>query len=480
MKEKQLNRPQIVPVILSGGSGTRLWPKSRKTYPKQLHKLYGDYTMLQHTVKRVAQFEAPIVVCNSDQRFMVADQLSEVCTEKPHIILEPMGRNTAPAIAAAADLALKHYRNPILVVLAADHLIKDLAAFNAAMGHAISAAAEKKLVAFGVVPDKPETGYGYIQAETGNNAEGSKVIQFVEKPNLETAKQYLQAGNYTWNSGMFVFSAQQVLEEIKTCGGEWLEACHKAVEYAESDLDFIRLNKEHFSCCDNISIDYALMEKTENAWMVPLNAGWSDLGSWDSLWEVSDKDENGNAVFGDAFLQNCNNSLIHSRDKLIAAIGLSNVAVIDSDDALLVVDRNQTQDVASIVDWLKVEGRSEFEHHRQVHRLWGSFDTIDRGDRYQVKRIEIKPGASLSMQKHHHRAEHWIVVQGTAAVQCGEEEMLLSENQSVYIPLGETHRLRNPGKVLLHIIEVRSGNYLGEDDIVRFGDVFGCDGDHLD
>ncbi|SMF36955.1 mannose-1-phosphate guanylyltransferase [Alteromonadaceae bacterium Bs31] len=477
VQDKQQNSSQqssfqVVPVILSGGSGTRLWPKSRKAYPKQLHTLYGEHTMLQHTVQRVAQYEPPIVVCNNDQRFMVADQLAQVCNGQAKIVLEPTARNTAPAIAVAAQLAVQHYSNPILVVLAADHLIEDLDAFHAAMERAISAAQESKLVAFGVVPNKPETGYGYIQAESASE-QGSGIIRFVEKPDLETAKSYLQAGNYTWNSGMFVFSAKQLLVELENCGATWLKQSQTALDNAQADLDFIRLSEAEFSQCENISIDYALMEKTDKAWMVPLNAGWSDLGSWESLWDASEKDEQGNVIYGDAFVKNCKNNLIHSQDRLVAAIGLENIAIIESDDALLVVSRKQTQDVKYAVDWLKAEGRSEFLHHRQVHRPWGSYDSIDTGERYQVKRIEVKPGATLSLQLHYHRAEHWIVVQGTALVQKGEQETLLGENESIYIPIGEKHRLTNPGKVPLHLIEVQSGSYLGEDDIVRFQDTYG-------
>jgi len=463
----------IIPVILSGGSGTRLWPKSRKAYPKQLHTLYGDCTMLQHTVKRVEQFEAPIVVCNNDQRFMVADQLSEVCRKKADIVLEPLARNTAPAIVAAARVALNKYENPILVVLAADHLIQNLTAFHNALEHAITAAKQNKMVAFGVIPTRAETGYGYIQAGNNETESGSEVVQFFEKPNLDTAEKYLAAGCYTWNSGMFVFSAQELLNEMNASGTPWLADCEKSVAQAETDLDFIRLNQEYFSKCEGISIDYALMEKTKNAWMVPLDAGWNDLGSWEALWEASDKDEQGNVVYGDAFVKNCENNLIHSQGRLVAAVGVDNLAIIDSDDALLVVNRQHTQDVKYIVDWLKAENRSEFQHHRQVHRPWGSFDSIDTGERYQVKRIEVKSGASLSLQMHHHRAEHWIVVKGTALVQIGEEEKLLTENESIYVPLGEKHRLYNPGKVSLHLIEVRSGSYLGEDDIVRYHDVYG-------
>ncbi|WP_246439005.1 mannose-1-phosphate guanylyltransferase/mannose-6-phosphate isomerase [Teredinibacter franksiae] len=473
MPTQNAQTQQIVPVILSGGSGTRLWPKSRKAYPKQLHRLYGEFTMLQHTVKRVSQYEAPIVVCNDDQRFMVADQLTEVCNSKAHILLEPAARNTAPAIAAAAHYALQQYENPILVVLAADHLIKNINAFHTALEHAINAAQQNKLVAFGVVPSKPETGYGYIQAQGTSGPDGCAIAQFVEKPNLETAEQYLAAGNYTWNSGMFVFGAKKFLEELAASGGAWINHCTQSVEKADKDLDFVRLEQKNFAACESISVDYAVMEKTNKAWVVPLDAGWSDLGSWESLWEASEKDDNGNAILGDAFVKNCKNSLIHSQEKLVAAIGLNNVAIIESDDAVLVVNRETTQDVKHVVDWLKTQNRTEFLHHRQVHRPWGAFDSLGMGSRYQVKRIEVKPGASISLQMHHHRAEHWIVVEGTALVQKGEEEVLLTENESIYIPLGQKHRLHNPGKVTLQLIEVQSGSYLGEDDIVRFSDSYG-------
>lgn len=463
---------KVVPVILSGGSGSRLWPKSRKAFPKQLHKLYGDFTMLQHTYKRVSQFDAPIVVCNEAQRFMVADQLSEVSKLKPEILLEPLGRNTAPAIAVAALQALKRDENAVLVVLPADHQIKDVAAFHLALARAIDKAQSGKLVAFGVVPVHPETGYGYINAHAAT-VEGAAIDSFVEKPDLATAEKYLANGNYFWNSGMFVFAAKTFLEELEHLEPEIVAWCEKSLHQAEEDLDFVRLHKESFSKNKDISIDYAVMERTEHAWCVPLDCGWSDLGSWQSLWENSDKDSSGNVAEGDVFTIDCENSLFQSERKLIAGIGLKNIAVVESDDSLLVVDLNHTQDVKKVVDWLKEQNRSEFELHREVHRPWGCYDSIDHGERFQVKRIEVKPGASLSLQMHHHRAEHWIVVTGTALVQRGEEEILLSENQSIYIPLGEKHRLTNPGKLPLQLIEVQSGSYLGEDDIVRFEDKFG-------
>lgn len=460
----------VVPVILSGGSGSRLWPKSRKAYPKQLHRLYGDATMLQHTVKRVDHLGAPIVVCNNDQRFMVADQLQQSGYVKSDIILEPVGRNTAPAIAVAAIQAIAQAgENAIIVILAADHLIKDLPNFKNTLDTAISKAQSGKLVTFGVVPTHPETGYGYIKASEplAGNGEGASVAQFVEKPNLETAEQYLAEGSYTWNSGMFVFPAKALLAELAELNPELVKHSKIALEKAEQDLDFIRLNEQAFGQCEDISIDHALMEHTNKAWVVPLNAGWSDLGSWQSLWESSDKDEAGNVVLGDAFIRNCSNSLVHSDGRLVAAIGLDDVVIIDSDDALLVVNKNKTQDVKHVVDWLKANNRSESQHHREVHRPWGSYDSIDSGERYDVKSLKVKPGASLSLQMHHHRAEHWVVVRGTAQVERGNEKFLVTENESVYIPLGEPHRLTNPGKVPLYLVEVRSGEYLGEDDIVR-------------
>ncbi len=462
----------IYPVILSGGSGSRLWPKSRKAYPKQLHKLYGDYTMLQHTYNRVSDFNAPIVVCNEAQRFMVADQLSAVCDEQPTIVLEPVGRNTAPAIAIAAMQALKQDENAILVVLPADHQIQHQNAFTSSLELAVAAAKSGKLAAFGVVPTQPETGYGYINADS-SSPNGAPIKKFVEKPDKETAETYLAQGDFFWNSGMFVFEAKAFLNELNKFESEMVAACQQALSCAKNDLDFVRLEEESFSKCKDISIDYAVMEKTDASWCVPLDCGWSDLGSWQSLWENSEKDQDENASFGDVLLFDCKNSLFHSERKLIAGVGLEGIAVIDTDDATLVVNLKQTQDVKKVVDLLKSEGRSEFELHREVHRPWGSYDSIDNGERFQVKRIEVKPGASLSLQMHHHRAEHWVVVSGTAVVQRGGDEILLSENQSVYIPLGDKHRLTNPGKVPLQLIEVQSGSYLGEDDIVRFEDKFG-------
>lgn len=462
----------VIPVVLSGGSGTRLWPKSRQHYPKQLHKLYGDYSLLQHTVKRVAGDVAPIVVCNNEQRFMVADQLSEVLGAKADIILEPIARDTAPAVVVAALHALSRDPEAIIAVFAADHLIKDTEAFNQAVQAAAVLADDQKLVTFGIAPTKPETGYGYIKAVTQGGA--SAVASFVEKPDLNTAEQYLASGDYYWNSGMFVFKASQLIEELQKFQPEIVTACKASLAASVRDLDFIRLEEASFAQSPAISVDYALMEKTQQAWVLPLeNSGWSDIGSWDALWEVSDKDSHGNAFVGDVIAKDSTNCYVNGDGRLVALVGLEDVAVIDTADAVLVINKKNSQSVKAVVADLKKEGRSEFSLHREVHRPWGCYDSIDNGERYQVKRISVKPGASLSLQMHHHRAEHWIVVSGTAVVQRGDDEMMLSENQSVYIPLGEKHRLTNPGKVLLELIEVQSGSYLGEDDIVRFEDVFG-------
>lgn len=462
----------ITPVILSGGSGTRLWPKSRKAYPKQLHTLYGEHTMLQHTALRVAGHASPIVVCNEAQRFMVAEQLSELSDQKSTIVLEPAGRNTAPAIAVAAQHAFSQNENAILVVLPADHLIKDSAAFTSSLSLAIEQAEQGKLVAFGVVPTHPETGYGYINAEA-STASGAEILKFVEKPNKEIAQSYLDSGKYFWNSGMFVFQAKTYLEELAKFEPEMISACQQSLEQAALDLDFVRLAAEPFETCNDISIDYAVMERTDKAWMVPLDAGWNDLGSWQSLWQALDKDADGNVTSGDVILHNCKNSFFQSEQRLVTGVGVENLVVVDTDDSLLVVNLDAAQDVKHIVDKLKADDRAESTFHRKVYRPWGNYDSIGFGERYQVKCIEVKPGASLSLQMHHHRAEHWIVVSGTAVVQRGDEEHLLSENQSIYIPLGETHRLTNPGKIDLQLIEVQSGSYLGEDDIVRFEDTFG-------
>ncbi len=462
----------VIPVVLSGGSGSRLWPKSRHHYPKQLHRLYGEHTMLQHTILRVASLPGnPIVICNNEQRFMVADQVQQIGVQA-EIILEPVARNTAPAIVVAALRAVKTDPDAVIAVFAADHLIKDQAVFLAALDKAIQAAAQGRLVTFGVQPTHAETGYGYIRADMGDE-HSAKVQAFVEKPNAELAQEYLASGKYFWNSGMFVFSAACLLQEVKKLCPGILAGCEAALAASCKDLDFIRLDEAAFSQCDNQSIDYAVMEKTDKAYMVPLNAGWSDVGSWQALWEVTDKDEHGNASLGDVIAIDSKNCYVNGDGRLVALVGVEDLIVVETADSILVAHKDHSQQVKKVVDRLKAENRSEYQAHREVHRPWGSYDLVDSGERYQVKRIMVRPGASLSLQMHHHRAEHWVVVAGTAEVQRGDEIIVLSENQSLYIPLGEKHRLSNPGKIKLQLMEVASGSYLAEDDIVRFQDDFG-------
>ncbi|PCI61275.1 MAG: mannose-1-phosphate guanylyltransferase/mannose-6-phosphate isomerase [Gammaproteobacteria bacterium] len=473
----------VIPVILSGGSGTRLWPLSREQYPKQLLNIVGGKnTMLQDTLLRVKHLQNPIVVCNEDHRFMVAEQCKTVEITPSAIMLEPVGRNTAPAIALAALAAQKQDENAIIAIFPADHVIENQQAFEQSLEIAIAAAKQNKLVTFGIVADKPETGYGYIKAEIDNVGCTSvrqnyfNVEKFVEKPGLKTAQQYINSGDYYWNSGMFVFKASVYLNALEQSNPEIVNCCQQALDNAQHDLDFTRIDKISFEQCPDDSIDYAVMEKmaekTEHVVVVPMDANWSDLGSWSSLWEICKKDQHGNTHIGDVIAINSNNNLVHSPDKLVATIGLENIVIIETPDALLVANKNQVQKVKAVVGELKKCQRSEHIQHREVHRPWGKYDSIDNGSRYQVKRITVKPGASLSLQMHYHRAEHWIVVTGSAIVQVGEKEQLVTENQSVYIPIGEKHRLTNPGKLPLELIEVQSGSYLGEDDIVRFEDIY--------
>jgi len=462
----------IVPVILSGGSGTRLWPLSREAYPKQFLPLVGEDTMLQATWKRVADIagKAPIVVANQEHRFMAAEQLRE-CNVRPQaLILEPIGRNTAPAIAIAALQVQAENDDALLLVLPSDHVVRNEKAFHAAVAQAASAADAGKLVTFGIVPTAPETGYGYIKAGPG---EGARAVErFVEKPDLATAEGYVSSGEYFWNSGMFLFKASRYLQELERLQPAILVACRSALEKAARDTDFVRLDADAFAASPSDSIDYAVMEKTSDAAVVAMDAGWNDVGSWSALWDVSDKDADGNACHGDVIALDCRNSYAYG-NRLIAMVGLEDVVVVETDDAVLVGHKDRVQDVKSIVAQIKRDGRSEAAAHRKVYRPWGAYDSIDNGARFQVKRITVKPGATLSLQMHHHRAEHWIVVSGTAEVTRGDDVILLSENQSTYIPLGVTHRLKNPGKLPLELIEVQSGSYLGEDDIVRFEDQYG-------
>lgn len=465
----------IIPVIMAGGSGTRLWPLSRSLYPKQFLPLAGgNHTMLQATVARLNGLElgSPVTVCNEEHRFIVAEQLRSLDGDKiGSIILEPVGRNTAPAVALVANVVNKD-EDPLILVLAADHIIEDEAGFVAAINSAVPLAESGKLVTFGIVPTSAHTGYGYIRRGDGINP-GFAVDEFVEKPDEQTAKTYIDSGEYYWNSGMFLFKASRYLEELKKFRPDIAAACSTSLEKTSYDMDFIRVDKESFAKCPDDSLDYAVMEKTEDAVVVPLDVGWNDIGSWSALWDVGAKDENGNVVRGDAILTDTKNCLLQGEERLIATVGLDNMVIVDTKDALLVARKDKVQDVKTIVNELKAAGREEFKLHREVYRPWGKYDSIDNGERYQVKRITVKPGAKLSVQMHHHRAEHWIVVSGTAKVTCGEETFLVTENESTYISVGELHALENPGKVELELIEVQSGTYLGEDDIVRLEDRYG-------
>ena len=460
----------ICSVIMAGGSGTRLWPLSRAAHPKQFLRLHGEDTMLQATVKRLSglDIQSSITICNEDHRFFVAEQLREI-DKLGSIVLEPVGRNTAPAIALAA-LTVKD--DPLLLVLAADHVIQDEVAFSSAVIRAIPLAEAGKLVTFGIVPSDPHTGYGYIKRGK-DLGEGFEVEAFVEKPTSGIAEDYFSSGDYYWNSGMFLFRASSYLEELKKFRPDILEQCKASVMEVKADLDFLRIDKEAFELCPAESVDYAVMEKTSHAVVVPMDAGWSDIGSWSSLWDISEKDGDGNSTHGDVLLHNTHNSYVKTDGKLVAAIGVNDLVIVSTKDALMVAHKDSVQDVKIITAKLKANSRSEWELNREVFRPWGKYDAIDSGDRYQVKRITVKPGAKLSVQMHHHRAEHWIVVSGTARVTNGDKIFLLSENESTYIPIGVTHALENPGKVELELIEVQSGAYLGEDDIVRFQDNYG-------
>jgi mannose-1-phosphate guanylyltransferase/mannose-6-phosphate isomerase len=467
----------MVPVLLSGGSGTRLWPLSRETHPKQFQPLVGDESLLQATWRRIAGLEgleAPIVVANEEHRFMVAEQLRQVGAAPAALLLEPVGRNTAPAIAAAALLALADGADPLLLVLPSDHVIADAPGFRAAVAAAAPAAEAGALVTFGIVPTGPETGYGYIRAGAASPLPGVMAVAgFVEKPDAATAAGYLASGGYFWNSGMFLFRASRYVQELGQFAPAILAAVRAALAGATRDVDFLRLQREAFEACPSDSIDYAVMEKTSAAAVLPISVGWSDVGSWSALWEIADQDADGNAHHGDVLALGCSNTLAWGGRRLVSLLGLHDVIVVDTDDALLVAARDQVQQVKEIVARLKAEKRPQASVHRKVYRPWGSYDGVDSGDRFQVKRIVVNPGASLSLQMHHHRAEHWIVVSGSARVTCDDRVFLLAENQSTYIPLGSKHRLENPGLVPLELIEVQSGSYLGEDDIVRFEDVYG-------
>lgn len=465
----------LFPVIMAGGSGTRLWPLSRKSFPKQFLNLNGDLSMLQTTAKRLQHLEhmPPMVICNEEHRFTVAEQLRLSNIDNSGIILEPIGRNTAPTVALAAFSALKNCSDPLLLVLAADHVIKNEAAFTQAIKNAITFAEQDKLVTFGIVPSSPETGYGYVMAGNAIDDNSFTVEKFVEKPNLETAEEYVESGKYYWNSGIFIFKARRYLAELKQFRPDIFTVCEQASKQISIDADFIRIDKDTFSTCPEASIDYAVMEHTKDAVVVPMDCEWNDIGSWSALWEISNKDKSDNAIRGDVIALDTTKSFIYAQNKLVTTIGLDDVVIIETKDALLVAKQSEVQQVKQIVAQLEQHQRSEFEHHRDVYRPWGKYDSLDAGERFQVKRITVKPGGKLSIQMHHHRAEHWIVVAGTAKVTNGDKEMLVTENQSTYIPIGAVHALENPGKVPLELIEVQSGSYLGEDDIVRFKDIYG-------
>jgi len=464
----------LIPIILSGGSGTRLWPLSRKMYPKQFLSLLHDETMLQKTLSRLDGLEhaAPIVVCNDEHRFIVAEQARQSGVEDLSIILEPFGRNTAPAIAVAALHALQHAQDPLLLVLSADHEIADEKAFCDAVRKAQPLAEAGKLVTFGIVPDHAATGYGYIKRGKPQD-KGYIVDDFVEKPGHATATEYLDSGDYYWNSGMFMFKAQAYLDELKKFNLDMVTHCEQAARKLTEDIGFLRLDADAFAKCKSDSIDYAVMEKTDLACVVPMDAGWSDIGSWASLWDHSNKDDAGNSTHGDVMTSETENSFVHAESRLVATVGVKDLVIVETQDAVLVADKNKSQEVKQIVERLKLEQREEEKFHRIVYRPWGSFDSVDAGEGYKVKRISVKPGARLSKQMHHHRAEHWVVVRGTARVFRDDEIFDLHENESVFIPLGATHYLENPGDGPLDIIEVQSGSYLGEDDIVRFDDIYG-------
>lgn len=465
----------IIPIIMAGGSGTRLWPLSRSLYPKQFLSLINENSLLQETLKRLDGLNClpPVIVSNNEHRFIVAEQLRQFGVDDFQIILEPVGRNTAPAVALAALKSLELHGDHHMLVLAADHAIQDIEAFHAAVLAAEQESVDNKLVTFGIVPTKPETGYGYIKK--GEQVKNSvfKGNSFVEKPDLETAKNYLEQKCYLWNSGMFMFKASVYLDELKKFRPDILAACKESLSSASTDLDFIRLNSDVFAECPDESIDYAVMEKTQDCVVIPLDADWSDIGSWTSLWEISEKDEHENVSHGDVINYNSRNNYIYSEGSLISTVGVNNLIIVQTKDALLVAQQDNVQDIKKIVEILKKQKRSEHISHREVYRPWGRYDSVERGDRYQVKRITVKPGECLSTQMHHHRAEHWVVVAGTAKVTCGERTFFVTENESTFIPIGTVHTLENPGKIPLEVIEIQSGVYLGDDDIVRLSDKYG-------
>lgn len=468
----------LLPVIMAGGTGSRLWPMSRELYPKQFLRLYGQRSMLQETVLRLDDVDArePVVICNQEHRFLVAEQLRQINKLSHNIILEPVGRNTAPAIALAALSAIENGDDPILLVLAADHIINNKLAFHQAIKSAFKFALQGRLVTFGIVPTGPETGYGYIhrgQEETLDEQIAYQVSRFVEKPNKETAESYIASGEYYWNSGMFMFRAKKYLEELEKFRPDILDACKAAIQGCKESDEFIKVDRDLFIACPDESVDYAVMEKTTDAVVVGFDADWSDVGSWSALWEVSPKDDKGNVLTGDTFLHNANNCYINTDEKLIAAIGVDDLVIINTKDAVLVVNKDQIQDVKKVVEYLKANHRSEYKRHREIYRPWGRCDVVVQTERFNVNRITVKPGAAFSMQMHHHRTEHWVILSGTGEVTIKDQKFLLTENQSTFIPIGAQHRLENPGKIPLELLEIQSGSYLGDDDIIRIKDQYG-------
>ncbi|EOU9877659.1 mannose-1-phosphate guanylyltransferase/mannose-6-phosphate isomerase [Escherichia coli] len=468
----------LLPVIMAGGTGSRLWPMSRELHPKQFLRLYGQRSMLQETVLRLDDVDArePVVICNQEHRFLVAEQLRQINKLSHNILLEPVGRNTAPAIALATLSAIENGDDPILLVLAADHIINNKLAFHQAIKSAFKFALQGRLVTFGIVPTGPETGYGYIhrgQEETLDEQIAYQVSRFVEKPNKETAESYIASGEYYWNSGMFMFRAKKYLEELEKFRPDILDACKAAIQGCEESDEFIKVDRDLFIACPDESVDYAVMEKTTDAVVVGLDADWSDVGSWSALWEVSPKDDKGNVLTGDTFLHNANNCYINTDEKLIAAIGVDDLVIINTKDAVLVVNKDQVQDVKKVVEYLKANHRSEYKRHREIYRPWGRCDVVVQTERFNVNRITVKPGAAFSMQMHHHRTEHWVILSGTGEVTIKDQKFLLTENQSTFIPIGAQHRLENPGKIPLELLEIQSGSYLGDDDIIRIKDQYG-------
>lgn len=470
----------ITPVVLSGGSGTRLWPLSRKSHPKQLLPLLNQTSLLQDTINRLdglSDIDHAVIICNEDYRFMVAEQVHATRIDASAIILEPVGRNTAPAIALAAFNTLQTDEEAVLLVLPADHDIQKVSAFHQAINVGLQQARKDHFVTFGIVPDAPETGFGYIKAASSVTVnEVSAIEKFVEKPDVQTAEQYLQEGGYYWNSGMFMFKASQYLQALKEFAPEIYSASKAAMDTAIRDMDFVRVGVDAFKNCPSDSIDYAVMEKVSNAVVIPVDIGWSDVGSWSALHEIGEQDENNNIIIGDTRCVSTSNCYVRAENKLVTTLGLEDIIIVDTEDALLVANKNNVQDIKQIVESLTEDNRDEVVLHKRVCRPWGCFQGIDQAERFQVKRITVNPGAILSLQLHHHRAEHWVIVSGTAKVTKGEEEFILSENESIYIPLGTKHRLENIGQIPLELIEVQTGSYLGEDDIVRFEDVYGREG----